>query len=145
MPGSLVCVGTGILLGGHLSPLAQNLIEQADVVGSTTALIKAVVTMPNQSFIVATDKRIFNKMKQLAPGKQLLEAPTEGDISDVAVKRTVAFSKYVAGGVDSLVPPRSYLTTIHKMTEEEVDAIENERTEYQKELEAEQEEEAQGG
>lgn len=34
MSGSLVCVGTGILLGGHLSPLAQNLIEQADVVFS---------------------------------------------------------------------------------------------------------------
>ncbi|MCL1036778.1 SAM-dependent methyltransferase [Shewanella submarina] len=34
MSGSLTCVGTGILLGGHLSPLAQSHIEQADVVFS---------------------------------------------------------------------------------------------------------------
>lgn len=59
------------------SPAA--VIEQADVVGSTTALIKAVVSLPHPSFIVATDKRIFNKMKQLAPTKVLLEAPTEGE------------------------------------------------------------------
>jgi len=57
----------------------QSVIEQADVVGSTTALIKAVATLPNQSFIVATDKGIFNKMKQVAPGKTLVEAPTEGE------------------------------------------------------------------
>ena len=54
-------------------------VEQADVVGSTTALIKAVVNMPNTAFIVATDAGIFHKMKRLAPDKQLIEAPTAGE------------------------------------------------------------------
>jgi quinolinate synthase len=54
-------------------------IEQADVVGSTTALIQAVQKMDNRSFIVATDGGIFHKMKQLAPGKLLIEAPTAGE------------------------------------------------------------------
>jgi quinolinate synthase len=57
----------------------QSVIEQADVVGSTTALINAVVSREETSFIVATDKGIFNKMKKLAPGKTLMEAPTEGE------------------------------------------------------------------
>lgn len=57
----------------------EAVIEQADVVGSTTALIKAVVEMGNSEFIVATDGGIFHKMKQLAPGKTLIEAPTAGE------------------------------------------------------------------
>ncbi len=57
----------------------QDVISQADVVGSTTALIKAVKNMPNDEFIVATDAGIFNKMRQIAPGKTLIEAPTVGD------------------------------------------------------------------
>jgi quinolinate synthase len=57
----------------------HDVISQADVVGSTTALIKAVGSMPNNEFIVATDAGIFNKMRQIAPGKTLIEAPTAGD------------------------------------------------------------------
>jgi quinolinate synthase len=57
----------------------EEVIAQADVVGSTTALIKAVTDMDNQTFIVATDGGIFHKMKQLAPGKKLIEAPTAGE------------------------------------------------------------------
>ncbi len=57
----------------------ENVIEQADVVGSTTALINAVVNMPNKEFIVATDAGIFNKMRKLAPVKELIEAPTAGE------------------------------------------------------------------
>jgi uncharacterized protein YabN with tetrapyrrole methylase and pyrophosphatase domain len=34
MSGSLVCVGTGMLLGGHISPVATSYIKQADVVFS---------------------------------------------------------------------------------------------------------------
>lgn len=34
MSGSLVCVGTGMLLGGHISPISTSYIEQADVVFS---------------------------------------------------------------------------------------------------------------
>ncbi len=57
----------------------EAVIQQADVVGSTTALINAVSTMPNREFIVATDIGIFNKMRQVAPDKILLEAPTAGE------------------------------------------------------------------
>lgn len=57
----------------------EDVIAQADVVGSTTALIRAVTDMDNQTFIVATDGGIFHKMKQLAPGKKLIEAPTAGE------------------------------------------------------------------
>jgi quinolinate synthase len=57
----------------------KDVVDQADVVGSTTALIKAVCTLPNPEFIVATDAGIFNKMRQLAPGKVLLSAPTGGE------------------------------------------------------------------
>ncbi|MCB1851406.1 MAG: quinolinate synthase NadA [Gammaproteobacteria bacterium] len=57
----------------------EAVIDQADVVGSTTALIQAVKKMKNKSFIVATDSGIFHKMKQLAPDKQLIEAPTAGE------------------------------------------------------------------
>jgi quinolinate synthase len=55
------------------------IIDQADVVGSTTALINAVANMDNKEFIVATDGGIFHKMKQLAPEKVLIEAPTAGE------------------------------------------------------------------
>ncbi len=57
----------------------QDVVEQADVVGSTTALIQAVQRLPNKEFIVATDAGIFNKMRQLAPDKILLGAPTAGE------------------------------------------------------------------
>jgi len=56
-----------------------DVIAMADVVGSTSALIKAAKTLPNKKFIVATDNRIFYKMKQLAPNKEFIEAPTAGE------------------------------------------------------------------
>lgn len=55
-----------------------SVIAQADVVGSTSALIKAVVNLPNSTFIVATEEGIFWKMRQLAPNKQFIAAPTAG-------------------------------------------------------------------
>lgn len=57
----------------------DEIIRQADVVGSTTALIKAVKDLPNQKFIIATDEGIFWKMHQLAPDKKLIAAPTAGE------------------------------------------------------------------
>ncbi|MBL3527383.1 MAG: quinolinate synthase NadA [gamma proteobacterium endosymbiont of Lamellibrachia anaximandri] len=57
----------------------QNIVDQADVIGSTTALIKAVSEMKNKEFIVATDGGIFYKMQQIAPDKVLIEAPTAGE------------------------------------------------------------------
>ena len=57
----------------------DEVVDQADVVGSTTALIKAVQELPNEEFIVATDEGIFWKMHQLAPHKRLIAAPTAGE------------------------------------------------------------------
>ncbi len=56
----------------------ENIIEQADVVGSTTQLITAASNMKNDVFIVATDNGIFYKMQQAAPDKKFIEAPTGG-------------------------------------------------------------------
>lgn len=58
------------------SPMA--VIELADVVGSTTQLINAAKTLPNPEFIVATDRGIFYKMRQVAPNKKFYEAPIAG-------------------------------------------------------------------
>lgn len=55
-----------------------SVVNQADMVGSTTAIINAVKTMNADTFIVATDKGIFHKMKLAAPSKKLIEAPTAG-------------------------------------------------------------------
>ena len=55
-----------------------SVIELADVVGSTTQLIRAAADLPNPLLIVATDNGIFHKMRLAAPGKQFIEAPTGG-------------------------------------------------------------------
>ncbi len=55
-----------------------SVIAQADMVGSTTGIIKAVTELDAKEFIVATDKGIFHKMQQVAPDKILIEAPTAG-------------------------------------------------------------------
>lgn len=59
------------------SPTA--VLELADVIGSTTQLIKATQELSHQQFIVATDRGIFYKMQQLSPHKSFIEAPTAGE------------------------------------------------------------------
>ena len=54
------------------------MIALADAVGSTSQLLKASQTLPNPTFIVATDNGIFYKMKQASPHKTFIEAPTGG-------------------------------------------------------------------
>ena len=55
-----------------------SVIDLADVVGSTTQIIRASQELPNEKFIVATDKGIFYKMRSLAADKIFIEAPTAG-------------------------------------------------------------------
>jgi quinolinate synthase len=55
-----------------------SVVAQADVVGSTSQLLKAVIEGEASEYIVATDNGIFHRMRQLAPGKTLIEAPTAG-------------------------------------------------------------------
>ncbi|MEL6113744.1 quinolinate synthase NadA [Photobacterium sp. SP02] len=71
----------------HLHPDAAILVHPespasvvalADAVGSTSQLIKAAKSLPQQKLIVATDKGIFFKMQQMVPEKELIEAPTAG-------------------------------------------------------------------
>jgi len=57
----------------------ESVISLADVVGSTTQLIKAAQQLPNKRFIVATDIGIFYKMQQAAPDKIFMEAPSAGE------------------------------------------------------------------
>jgi quinolinate synthase len=56
----------------------RSVIEQADVVGSTSALLKAVIEGSASEYIIATDGGLMHRMRQLAPGKTLYEAPTAG-------------------------------------------------------------------
>ena len=54
-------------------------VELADVVGSTSAILKAAQELPNETFIVATDRGIFSTLRRKAPGKRFVEAPTAGN------------------------------------------------------------------
>ena len=56
----------------------EAVVALADVVGSTSRLLKATQELNNDTFIVATDRGIFYKMQQLSPEKQFIEAPTAG-------------------------------------------------------------------
>ncbi|WP_407306888.1 quinolinate synthase NadA [Acinetobacter sp.] len=57
----------------------ESVVDIADAVGSTSQLIKAAQTLPNERLIVATDRGIFYKMQQAVPSKTLIEAPTAGE------------------------------------------------------------------
>ena len=68
---------TAAVLAHPESP--ASVVEVADVVGSTSQLLKSAGELPNETFIVATDRGIFYKMQQENPGKHFLEAPTAGE------------------------------------------------------------------
>ena len=53
----------------------QDILEDADFIGSTTALLNYVKTQPYQKFIVATEAGILHKMKEAVPEKELIPAP----------------------------------------------------------------------
>jgi quinolinate synthase len=57
----------------------KSVVELADVVGSTSQMLNAVINGAAQEYIVATDNGILHRMRQMAPGKTLIEAPTAGN------------------------------------------------------------------
>jgi quinolinate synthase len=57
----------------------EGVVRQAHVVGSTSQLLKAVIDGSAREYIVATDNGLMHRMRQLAPGKTLIEAPTAGN------------------------------------------------------------------
>jgi len=59
-----------------------------------------------------------------------LNAPSDNEIAETAVKKTDAMSKYVAAGVDTLVPPKEYFVMFLGMTVEEAEQIEKAADRY---------------
>ena len=57
----------------------KEIVDLADVIGSTSQLLAASKQMPNKQFIVATDRGIFYKMRQASLNKEFIEAPTAGN------------------------------------------------------------------
>ncbi|MDP0562112.1 MAG: quinolinate synthase NadA [Candidatus Endonucleobacter sp. (ex Gigantidas childressi)] len=57
----------------------ESVVAMADIVGSTSRLLKASRELPQKRFIVATDRGIFYKMKQASPDKEFIEAPSAGN------------------------------------------------------------------
>ncbi len=53
----------------------DSLLQKADFVGSTSALLKHVIGSPHGQFIVATEEGILHQMRKQAPGKTLIPAP----------------------------------------------------------------------
>ncbi len=97
----------------------QAVVDQADVVGSTSQLLNAVVKGQAQSYIVATDNGILHRMRQLAPGKTLIEAPTAGNSATCkscahcpwmamnALQGVLACLQHGAGAIEVPEPVRS--------------------------------------
>lgn len=52
-----------------------HILEHAEFIGSTTALLKYTIESPAQAFIVATETGILHKMQQNSPGKTFIPAP----------------------------------------------------------------------
>jgi quinolinate synthase len=57
----------------------EGVVKLAHVVGSTSQMLTAVIEGQAREYIVATDNQIMHRMRQLAPGKTLIEAPTAGN------------------------------------------------------------------
>lgn len=66
----------------------ESVVALADAVGSTSQLIKAAQTLPNKTFIVATDRGIFYKMQQLCPERISSRPPPPATAPPAAVART---------------------------------------------------------
>jgi quinolinate synthase len=53
------------------------ILEQADFVGSTTAIIRYCVTSPDEEFIIMTESGVAHQLHKLAPGKRFYFVPNE--------------------------------------------------------------------
>jgi quinolinate synthase len=59
----------------------EPLLDLADFIGSTAALLRHVQTSSARSFIVATESGILHQMERAAPSKELIPAPPEANCS----------------------------------------------------------------
>ncbi len=102
--------GTELSLLRQKHPQAQVLVHpespaavvaQADVVGSTSQLLQAVIHGDAPEYIVATDNGLMHRMRQLAGDKVLIEAPTAGQS---ATCKSCAHCPWMAmNGLENLV------------------------------------------
>ncbi len=53
------------------------ILQMADYIGSTTALLNFSIKDPSQKFIVATETGILHQMKKSSPGKEFIIVPTD--------------------------------------------------------------------
>lgn len=53
----------------------EAVLDQADFVGSTTALLKYAISSPEKEFIVVTEAGILHQMKKAAPNKTFIPSP----------------------------------------------------------------------
>jgi len=104
-----------------------SVVEVADVVGSTSAIIRGAEELNNKEFIVATDRGIFHKLQQLNPNKRFIEAPTAGN---GATCRSCAHCPWMAMndlfGLDELLSSHELL----KQNEIQVDPEISERASF---------------
>ncbi|MGB6031257.1 MAG: quinolinate synthase NadA [Bacteroidota bacterium] len=59
----------------------EPVLEKASFIGSTSALLRHVQYSPSHRFIVATEPGILHQMKRLAPDREYIPAPPDGDCS----------------------------------------------------------------
>ena len=57
----------------------ESVVQLADAVGSTSAILKAARDFDAPEFIVATDNGMMHKLRQQNPNKTFIEAPTSGN------------------------------------------------------------------
>lgn len=53
----------------------ENILDYADMIGSTSQIIKTAVDSPNKEFIIGTEPGIIHHIKKLAPEKTYFELP----------------------------------------------------------------------
>jgi quinolinate synthase len=56
----------------------ERVLQHADFIGSTSALIKRAVESKAQTLIIATEPGVIHEMEKQAPGKTFIPAPGEG-------------------------------------------------------------------
>ncbi|NQY99387.1 MAG: quinolinate synthase NadA [Bdellovibrionales bacterium] len=56
----------------------DEVLQYADVIGSTSKILNEVKTNPAKKFIVATEDGIFHQMRKERPDAELFQAPAEG-------------------------------------------------------------------
>nr|WP_317200261.1 quinolinate synthase NadA [uncultured Psychrobacter sp.] len=71
----------------------DSVVALADVVGSTSKLLKSTYEMDADTFIVATDLGILHEMQKRSPNKQFLAAPTAGESASC---KSCAFCPWMA-------------------------------------------------